>query len=64
MDFCQIKSKVNYNNLSFNQYKYYICRVNKNFFSQVYFLTIFFTLMYTGELIRYLYEYTAMYTVL
>ena len=64
MDFCQIKSKVNYNNLSFNQYKYYICRVNKKNFSQVYFLTIFFTLMYTGELTRYLYEYTAMYNVL
>ena len=29
MDFCQIKSKINYNNLSFNQYKYYICGVNK-----------------------------------
>ena len=64
MDFCQIKNKINYNNLSFNQYKYYICGVNKKNFSQVYFLTIFFTLMYTGELIRYLYEYTAMYNVL
>ena len=84
MDFCQIKSNINYSNLSFKQYKY-ICRVNKIIFrnyqhtichwklssasghfcylknrpkikektmheSKVYFVTIFFTLMYTGVL--------------
>ena len=31
MDFCQIKSNINYSNLSFKQYKY-ICRVNKIIF--------------------------------
>ena len=82
MDFCQIKSNINYNNLSFKQYKYHICSVNKIIFrnyqhticpsklscasvhfcylknhpkirgekSQVYFLTVFFTLMHTGVL--------------
>ena len=40
----------------------FVRQIKKN--CQVYLLTIFFTLMYTGELIRYLYEYTVMDNVL